>query len=360
MADDLLWVSPFCARRTRESSIWMTGSTISRDAAARLASYIEDRRREIVSSIVRSPALPRPGSPSAGAFASAFLDRLCQELEVGDRDSVEVWADGAAERDEAVEHARIVVIGCAVIAAAYVADCGNSDEVISYLAIRSGELEKRFRVDRAQRAARPADSAKLVNRDDVVASLLSAIEARDAATSEHSRAVGMWCARIARTLGMGPDDQTFAALAGTLHDVGKIATPSAILLKPGPLEALEWEAMREHSAIGAKMLERIPSLRDLAPVVRAHHERIDGRGYPDALCGDGIPFVSRIVSVADSFHAMISKRPYREALTVPYALDELRAGVGTQWDRVIVDTMLEIVQPRGVARPLRAVRGAAG
>ena len=284
-----------------------------------------------MSSIVRSPALPRPGSPSAGAFASAFLDRLCQELEVGDRDSVEVWADGAAERDEAVEHARIVVIGCAVIAAAYVADCGNSDEVISYLAIRSGELEKRFRVDRAQRAARPADSAKLVNRDDVVASL-----------------------------GMGPDDQTFAALAGTLHDVGKIATPSAILLKPGPLEALEWEAMREHSAIGAKMLERIPSLRDLAPVVRAHHERIDGRGYPDALCGDGIPFVSRIVSVADSFHAMISKRPYREALTVPYALDELRAGVGTQWDRVIVDTMLEIVQPRGVARPLRAVRGAAG
>jgi len=118
--------------------------------------------------------------------------------------------------------------------------------------------------------------------------------------------------------------------------------------------------MRAHSAVGAKMLERIPSLRELAPVVRAHHERIDGRGYPDALSGDGIPFVSRIVSVADSFHAMISKRPYREALAVPYALDELRAGVGTQWDGIIVDTMLEIVQPRGVARPLRAVRGAAG
>jgi putative nucleotidyltransferase with HDIG domain len=337
----------------------MTGSVISRDAAARLASYIEDRRREIVAAVVRSSVLPRPGSPAAAAFAGAFLDRLCQELEVGDRDAVDIWADAAVMPEEAFEHARIVVIGCAVISSAYVADCGASDEVISYLAIRSSELEKRIRVERGTKLAKPADSARLVSRDEVVSTLLSAIEARDAATCEHSRAVGMWCARIARTLGMNPEDQAFAALAGTLHDVGKIATPSEVLLKAGPLDPEEWDAMRAHSRIGAKMLERIPSLRDLAPVVRAHHERIDGKGYPDGLAGVSIPMHARIVSVADSFHAMISKRPYREALTVPYALDELRSGVGTQWDGVVVDTMLDIVQPHGVARPLRAVRDAA-
>jgi HD-GYP domain-containing protein (c-di-GMP phosphodiesterase class II) len=106
------------------------------------------------------------------------------------------------------------------------------------------------------------------------------------------------------------------------------------------------------------MLERVPSLRELAPVVRAHHERVDGAGYPDRLSGENIPIGARIVSVADSFHAMISKRPYREALPVAHALAELRAGVGTQWDRVVVEAMLDIVQPQGVQRALRAVRGA--
>jgi putative nucleotidyltransferase with HDIG domain len=335
----------------------MTDPTISRDAAARLASYIEDRRRDIVTSVVRSSVLPRPGSIGANGFANAFLDRLCQELEVGDLDIVNVWADAESGPDEAFERARIVVIGCAVISAAYVADCGHSDEVISYLALRSSELEKRFRAARSQRKS-AVDSGRLVSRDDVVASLLSAIEARDLATCEHSRAVGMWCGRIAKMIGMTVEQQSFAALAGTLHDVGKIATPTEILLKAGPLDVDEWEAMRSHSRVGAKMLERVPSLRELAPVVRAHHERVDGAGYPDRLSGENIPIGARIVSVADSFHAMISKRPYREALPVAHALAELRAGVGTQWDRVVVEAMLDIVQPQGVQRALRAVRGA--
>jgi putative nucleotidyltransferase with HDIG domain len=335
----------------------MIDPTISRDAAARLASYIEDRRRDIVASVVRSSVLPRPGSIGANSFANTFLDRLCQELEVADRDIVNIWAEADTEPEIAFERARIVVIGCAIISAAYVADCGPSDEVVSYLAIRSSELEKRLRADRTPRKV-VIDTARLVSRDEVVASLLSAIEARDTATCEHSRAVGMWCGRIAKMIGMTAEQQSFAALAGTLHDVGKIATPTEILLKAGPLDAEEWEAMRAHSRVGAKMLERIPSLKDLAPAVRAHHERVDGKGYPDRLAGEGIPIVARIVSVADSFHAMISKRPYREALPVALALGELRSGIGTQWDQVVVEAMLDIVQPQGVQRALRAVRGA--
>jgi putative nucleotidyltransferase with HDIG domain len=335
----------------------MIDPTISRDAAARLASYIEDRRRDIVASVVRSSVLPRPGSIGANSFANTFLDRLCQELEVADRDIVNIWAEADTEPEIAFERARLVVIGCAIISAAYVADCGPSDEVVSYLAIRSSELEKRLRADRTPRKV-VIDTARLVSRDEVVASLLSAIEARDTATCEHSRAVGMWCGRIAKMIGMTAEQQSFAALAGTLHDVGKIATPTEILLKAGPLDAEEWEAMRAHSRVGAKMLERIPSLKDLAPAVRAHHERVDGKGYPDRLAGEGIPIVARIVSVADSFHAMISKRPYREALPVALALGELRSGIGTQWDQVVVEAMLDIVQPQGVQRALRAVRGA--
>jgi len=170
--------------------------------------------------------------------------------------------------------------------------------------------------------------------------------------------VGMWCGRIAKMIGMTAEQQMSAALAGTLHDVGKIATPAEVLLKAGPLDSEEWETMRAHSRVGAKMLERIPSLRDLAPAVRAHHERVDGAGYPDNLEGSSIPIVARIVSVADSFHAMISKRPYRQALPVALALAELRSGIGTQWDSVVVEAMLDIVQPQGVTRALRAVRGA--
>jgi len=335
----------------------MSGTTIGRDAGCRLASYIEDRRRDVVSTVVRSSSLPRPGSIAASAFANAFLDRLCQELEVGDRDIVDVWADSeSGAPDDGFEHARIVVIACATISAAYVADCGHSDEIVSYLALRSGELEKRLQTER--RAVKVVDPSKLVSRDEVVGSLLSAIEARDPGTCEHSRAVGMWSGRIAKTLGMTNDQQAFAALAGTLHDVGKIATPTEILLKAGPLDPEEWQAMRAHAAIGAKMLERIPSLADLSGIVRAHHERIDGKGYPDGLSGDSIPMMARIIAVADSFHAMISKRPYREPMPVAEAVEELRACVGTQWDSAVVVAMLDVVQPATTVRLLRVAQSA--
>jgi putative nucleotidyltransferase with HDIG domain len=325
-----------------------------------LASYVDGRRREIVEIVVRSSILPAPGSFTAAVFANGFIERLCSELESGDREALDAWADSESDPQEAFEHSRIVVVACDVIGGAYASDCGESDEVNSYLVSRAGELEKRFRIERRAKSA--SEEADLVSRDEVVNSILSALEVRDASAYEHSRAVGMWCSRIAKTLGLSPEQQAFAGLAGTLHDVGKIATPAEILLKPSALQLEEWESMRAHSQIGAKMLERIPSLKDVAPIVRAHHERVDGRGYPDGLASDAIPFVARIVAVADAFHAMISKRPYRDGLPVATALDELRAGKGTQFDTVVVEAILEIVLPSAAsasraARALRAVRG---
>jgi putative nucleotidyltransferase with HDIG domain len=179
--------------------------------------------------------------------------------------------------------------------------------------------------------------------DRIVVDLLARLEGRDTLTRDHCRSVGAWSGMIAKTLGLDKSERKFAVLCGTLHDVGKIETPISILLKPGPLTPAEWTIMREHAAAGAEMLEEIPSLRVVAPIVRWHHERIDGRGYPDALAGDAIPFMARLVSVADSFHAMTSHRPYRQGMPVCDAIAILHAGRGTQWDVGIVDAMVDLV-----------------
>ncbi len=333
----------------------MKEPAISQSAAGSLARFIDEQRRELVAAIVRSPVLLRPGSLAASVFAASFLDCVAAELEGAERGRLDRWVEIDSAPEDGLEHARIVAIACSVLSAAFAAEVGHSDEVISYLALRSRELEKRFRTERRGKSGKAVDAASLVNKDDVVFALLAAIEARDPATFEHSRAVGMWCGRIAKSLGMGSEMQAFAALAGTLHDVGKIATPTEVLLKPGPLDEAEWDVMRAHAAVGGKMLERIPCLKILAPVVRAHHERIDGRGYPDRSSGDGIPMVARIVAVADSFHAMISRRPYRDPMTVPEALVELRAGGGTQWDPIVSESMTAILTPAATPQTQRAV-----
>jgi HD-GYP domain-containing protein (c-di-GMP phosphodiesterase class II) len=177
--------------------------------------------------------------------------------------------------------------------------------------------------------------------------ILAMLKARDEATCTHSRITGVWCRRIADALKLDPVSADRTVVGGVLHDIGKVATPDAVLLKAGPLDEREWEIMRAHSLAGADLLLEIPSLARYVPVVRAHHERIDGRGYPYGLVGDEIPFEARIVAVADAFHAMTSDRPYRQAYTFGEAIEILRAGRGRQWDAPVVDVMI------GVAVELR-------
>jgi len=336
----------------------MSGTTLERDVCSRLASYIEARRSDIVASVVRSTVASQPGAPSSSAFVDGFLDRLCQELEVGDGDAVDVWIDGQTASSYVSDFARLVDATCTTIAAKYTSECGDPGGVVSYFVARSAELEKRFGVERMVRVRDSFDPSRFESRTDAVAALLTAIDARDPATCDHSRAVGMWCGRLAKMLSLSPEEQTFAMLSGTLHDIGKITTPTDILRKSSQLEGEEWEMMRTHARIGARLLSRIPSLADVAPIVRWHHERIDGRGYPDRLAGDDIPQIARIVSVANAFHAMISKRPYRKPMPVLFALDELRAGAGSQWDGEVVGAMLAIVQPAGAVRRQRTLRTA--
>jgi two-component system, cell cycle response regulator len=148
---------------------------------------------------------------------------------------------------------------------------------------------------------------------------------------------------VAVAMGVGGDDLEKVVRAAELHDVGKVAVPDAILSKPGPLSEAEWGYMREHTIVGDRILSAAPALEDAAKLVRASHERYDGAGYPDRLRGEEIPLGARIVAVCDAFHAMTSERPYRPALSVREALDELRRCSGAQFDPNVVSVFTAIV-----------------
>jgi HD-GYP domain-containing protein (c-di-GMP phosphodiesterase class II) len=181
--------------------------------------------------------------------------------------------------------------------------------------------------------------------------ILAMLRARDEATCAHAQATGAWCRRLAEALGLSPSMTDTVVKAAILHDIGKIGTPDAILFKPGPLDECEWETMRMHADFGADILAELPALAPYAPIVRAHHERWDGNGYPNGLRGDQIPYEARVVAVADAFHAMISNRPYRAAIGQREAMEILRAGSGTQWDPTVTAAMIALLDaPRTAAR----------
>ena len=141
--------------------------------------------------------------------------------------------------------------------------------------------------------------------------LVTALEASDAYTAGHSRAVAIYSRDIARRMGLSMEECDRAFLCGLVHDIGKVGLPPSLLGKDGPLTLDERRQMQQHSAIGERILREVAEYDDIATIVRHHHERIDGEGYPDGICGDEIPFMSRVIAVADAYNAMTSHRPYR-------------------------------------------------
>lgn len=174
-----------------------------------------------------------------------------------------------------------------------------------------------------------------------VRTLAHALEARDAYTWGHSARVSQYAELIARQLDMAEAEVVMVSLGGELHDIGKIGVPDDLLLKPGPLTEDEYRQVMEHTVIGDRILRPLlHSQPEVLSIVRSHHERLDGSSLPDGLSGDSIPLAARIVAVADAFDAMTSARPYRRALTVRAALDELVAHSGTQFDLACVEAMV--------------------
>jgi diguanylate cyclase (GGDEF)-like protein len=163
----------------------------------------------------------------------------------------------------------------------------------------------------------------------------------------HDAQVAELASRVAERLGLSEAVRMRCRLGGWLHDVGKVAIPDSVLTKAGPLDADEWRAMRRHPIVGEQIVRRAVAVADAADVVRHHHERIDGTGYPDGLRGEQIPIEARIVAAADAYSALASERAYRPARSREDALCELRANVGTQLDAAVVDALCEAVTAVG-------------
>ena len=178
---------------------------------------------------------------------------------------------------------------------------------------------------------------------EMVTSLAGAIDAKDPYTKGHSTSVSRYAEALARAVNLPENEVERIKIGALLHDVGKIGIPESVLKKPGKLTDEEWEIMKQHPTIGAeKVLAPNEALRDLIPIVKYHHERIDGRGYPEGLKGNEIPLEARIVSVADAYHALVSDRPYRKGMPIEKACAILREGAGVQWDSDLVRQFISI------------------
>jgi putative nucleotidyltransferase with HDIG domain len=169
-----------------------------------------------------------------------------------------------------------------------------------------------------------------------LARLSAAIEARDPYAKGHSSRVTVFAQAMARRIGLDTERVSILRLGALLHDVGKLAVPSSVLLKRGPLSEVEFGQVRRHPAAGARMLETLGAPQTILPVVLHHHERWDGAGYPAGRRGDEIPLEARVLCIADSFDAMTSTRPYRAPRGADEALDELERCAGTQFDPELV------------------------
>jgi putative nucleotidyltransferase with HDIG domain len=186
--------------------------------------------------------------------------------------------------------------------------------------------------------------------------LVATLDARDRYTAGHSAAVAMYARDIAARMGLSEDQQELVHVAGLVHDIGKIGLPPGLLEKPGALTLEERRDMQRHSEIGERILANVDTYAEIAGLVRHHHERVDGQGYPDGIPGEEIPLLSRIISVADAYNAMTSDRPYRDAMPSRVARLRLAQAVETQFDTTVVAAFEAILA--GADEDYRLARGA--
>jgi putative nucleotidyltransferase with HDIG domain len=192
--------------------------------------------------------------------------------------------------------------------------------------------EQRTLVDELATANQRLERAGL----SFASALVAALDARDRYTAGHSAAVAVYARDIAVRLGLSEEQQQLAHLCGLVHDIGKVGLPPGLLEKPGALTLEERRIMEEHSEIGERILAKVEDYQDIANIVRHHHERWDGNGYPDRISGPEIPLISRVIAVADAYNAMTSGRPYRDAMPSRVARLRLAQAVDTQFDTTVV------------------------
>jgi len=307
----------------------MTPWHVPSDQAAPLAAAV--RRR-----------LLRSNAPTiSGAVVDAFVRRVVGEPAADGRADLLVWLGDICASYGEITALRGTLLELPEALARTARDLGGASPPATAVDALADDV--RQVVELAWRPLTRVADEPLDEIDARIDALIGQLEARDPLTSEHSRAVAAWCARLGRRLGLDASGITFARRCGLLHDIGKVVTPLAVLNAPRALDEREWTIMRAHAAAGEAIVRKIPALRAFAPAVRSHHERLDGRGYPDQLPASAIPVMARVVAVADCFNAMIGRRPYRLPMAPSQALEELNAHRGTQFDPEIVDAMVALL-----------------
>ena len=192
----------------------------------------------------------------------------------------------------------------------------------------------------------------------MVLTLVRALDARDSYTGGHSERLAQWAEATARLLGCREEETQDIRWGALLHDIGKIAVPDAILHKPARLTEEEWAVIRQHPITGEEILRPVERMRGVARILRHHHERWDGKGYPDGLLADRIPLGARILAVVDAYSAITDERPYKPARSREEAVAELRRSAGTQFDTRVVEAFCKMLEQSGNA-PVAVPGGAA-
>ena len=176
--------------------------------------------------------------------------------------------------------------------------------------------------------------------------LLNTISAKDNYTKDHSQNVSKLCVMFANYLNLSENDVENLRIAALFHDIGKIGIPDNILQKEGKLTDTEIETIKLHPVIGANIFSSTDIFKHIAPIIVAHHERVDGTGYPNNLKGNEIPYLAKILTICDCFDAMVSKRSYKEKMTIEYAIEQLNKGAGTQFDRELAESFIKLINEK--------------
>lgn len=244
-----------------------------------------------------------------------------------------------------------VLAGLGLMTAALYVTAGLTAVVLLFIPLFASQYMFKLLVREKHHVARQKELSDqyLEMNIGLAAAMVVLLDSKDEYTAQHSAAVAMYCRDMAAGLGLTEEEAEALHLAGLLHDLGKVGTPDAVLGKTARLNDEDWNFVRQHPEKGAEVLSHLANYQDVADIVRYHHERLDGSGYPRGVTGDQIPELSKILAVADSYHAMTSDRPYRDAMSSFEAMNELRRIGGVTLEKRYVEVLAQILRDKDLA-----------